>query len=35
MRDFLTIGTGVAGAGVGALVLMAKLTGKGILDLTD
>ena len=29
MRDFLTIGTGAAGAGVGALVLMAKLTGKG------
>ncbi len=29
IRDFLTIGVGTAGAGIGALVLMAKLTGKG------
>ncbi len=29
LRDFLTIGLGTAGAGVGALVLMAQLTGKG------
>lgn len=29
IRDFLTIGLGVGGLGVGALVLMAELTGKG------
>ena len=29
LRDFFTLGLGAAGAGVGALVLMAQLTGKG------
>ena len=29
LRDFFTLGIGAAGAGVGALVLMAQLTGKG------
>ena len=29
LRDFLTLGVGVAGAGIGALVLMAQITGKG------
>lgn len=29
LRDFFTVGLGAAGAGVGALVLMAELTGKG------
>ena len=29
IRDFLTLGIGAAGAGVGALVLMAKISGKG------
>lgn len=29
IRDFLTLGIGAAGAGVGALVLMAQVSGKG------
>ena len=29
LRDFLTLGVGAAGAGFGALVFMAKYTGKG------
>ena len=29
LRDFFTLGVGAAGAGVGALVLMAKISGKG------
>ncbi len=29
LRDFLTLGVGAAGAGVGALVLMAQISGKG------
>lgn len=29
IRDFLTSGLGIAGLGVGALVLMSQLTGKG------
>lgn len=29
LRDFFTLGIGAAGAGVGALVLMAQITGKG------
>ena len=29
LRDFFTLGVGGAGAGIGALVLMAELTGKG------
>ena len=29
LRDFLTLGIGTAGAGIGALVLMAQISGKG------
>ncbi len=33
IRDFLTLGVGGLGAGVGALLLMAQVSGKGSFRL--